>query len=354
MDKVTATVQGKIYDGWTDVTISRALKACAGEIKLSLTSTWHDIATLPSLMGLAIKINIGDERIATGYISEFIPSYDSDEIRFELICFDKTIDLVECAVEHDSGQWNNIKLDTLAQQLCQPFGINVVVETLVGSAFETIRLEQGETVFELLERLSRQRGVLLTSNRYGDLVITKGSDEKLDTRLELGFNILASRGRFSERSRFNKIIIKGQGQSQGWSRDDKAKNGGNAVIERDSRITRYRPHIILMEENFTVDGASRRGKWQISNAVAQGNNVEITVAGWRMGQDFTGDLWSLNKQIKVVDAIIGLNEYLLISMLSFSEGEDGRNTVLTVVPPDAMIIEPTKTPETQGVGWKTT
>ena len=353
MDKVTALINGEKYDGWTEVTISRALKACAGEIKLSLTSTWQDIGTLPALIGEQIKINIGEERIATGYVSEFVPSYDADEIRFELTCFDKTVDLVDCAVEHESGQWNNIKLDTLAKLLCKPFGINVIVQTSIGNAFETIRLEQGETVFELLERLSRQRAVLLTSNRYGNLVITKGSSEKLSEHLELGFNILASRGRFSERERFNKVIIKGQGQSQGWQSDDKAKNGGQAVVERDSRIKRYRPHIILMEENFTVDGASRRGKWQISHAVAQGNNVEITVAGWRMGKGFSGELWQLNKQIKVVDSIIGLNAYLLISMVSFTEGADGRNTVLTLVPPDAMIIEPVKHPKTQGAGWNT-
>ncbi len=353
MDKVIAIVKGERYEGWTDVTISRALKAGAGEIKLSLTSPRQSVQTLPNLMGESIHINIGDERIATGYISEFIPSYDADEIRFELVCFDKTIDLVDCAVEHESGQWNDITLDTLAKLLCSPFDINVVVETSVGEAFATIRLEQGETVFELLERLSRQRGVLLTSNAFGDLVITVGSEEKLDTRLALGFNILASRGRFSERERFNKIIIKGQGQSQGWSSDDAAENGGRAVIERDSRITRYRPHIILMEENFTVDGASRRGKWQISHAVAQGNSVEITVAGWRMHKNFTGAIWALNKQVKVVDDIMGIDEYLLISMLSFSQGEDGRNTVITLVPPDAMIIEPAESPEIATTAWKT-
>lgn len=352
MDDVIAKVDGKIYKGWTAVTISRALKASAGEIRLTLTSPWHSPQSLPLLRGKPIIIDIGNERVATGYISEFIPSYDSKEIRYELICFDKTVDLAECAVEHPSGQWKNITLTSLAELLCIPFSIDVVVDTDVGAAFQTVRLEQGETVFELLERLSRQRGVLLTSNALGNLVITSASTQRLKTTLALGVNIIAARGRFSERERFNKVIVKGAAES--WVSDDPSATGGQSVVERDDDIHRYRPLIILMEENFTVEGASRRGKWQISRALAAANSTEVTVLGWRMNADFTGELWPLNKQVKVVDPIQGLNDYLLISGISLSENEgDGRSAVLTLVPPEAMKITVTETPEATTSGWKT-
>ena len=108
-----------------------------------------------------------------------------------------------------------------------------------------------------------------------------------------------------------------------------------------------------MEENFTVEGASRRGKWQISRALAAANSSEVTVIGWRLGTDFTGALWPMNKQIKVVDAIQGLDDYLLISAISFSENkDDGRKAVLTLVPPEAMEIVATQTPEAT-TGWRT-
>lgn len=350
MDKVIAHIDTKRWEGWTEVSITRALKAVAGEIRLSITRDWKQAEVMPVQRGTPIKVDIGHDRVATGYISEFIPSYDSKEVRYELICFDKTIDLVECSVVHASGQWNNITLDALAREVCQPFGIDVVVETDVGDAFTTIRLEQGETAFELLERVARQRGVLLTSNSYGNLVITRASTEVLNTRLELGVNIRAARGRFSDRSRHSEVIVKGDGWS--GSSDNPEETGGKQVTQYDKGVARYRPHILIMEEQFTVEGASRRGAWHIANAIAKSDTSEVTVSGWRMGKDLSGELWPLNKQVPVRDNIQQLDKDLLIANVSYIDGKDGRVTVLSVVPPESMNIEPVASKGKTDVSWK--
>lgn len=351
MDNVVAHIAGKRWQGWTEVSITRALKAVAGEITLSITRDWRQAEVMPVMRGTPIKIDIGKDRVATGYISEFVPSYDGKDVRYELICHDKTIDLTECSVVHNSAQWSNITLDNLAREVCKPFGINVVVETIVAAPFATVRLEQGETAFELLERMARQRGVLLTSNAYGDLVITRASSVVLDERLELGVNIRAARGRFSDRSRFSEVIVKGNGWS--GSSDNPEETGGKQVTQYDKGVGRYRPQILLMEEPFTVEGASRRGAWQVANSIAKSNTSEITVSGWRMGKNFSGELWPLNKRILVKDEIQQLNATLLISSITYTDGGDGRVTVLSVVPPESMKIPPTakKAAKTK-VSWK--
>ena len=144
MDKVVAHISGQRWEGWTEVSITRALKAVAGEIRLSITRDWKQANVMPVTRGTPVKVDIGPDRIATGYINEFIPSYDGKEVRYELVCYDKTIDLVECSVVHHSGQWNNITLDALAREVCKPFGIDVVVETPVGAPFTTVRLSKAK------------------------------------------------------------------------------------------------------------------------------------------------------------------------------------------------------------------
>lgn len=351
MDKVVAYIGSEKWQGWTGVVITRALKAVAGEIRLSITRNWKQAKVISIERGLPIKIEIGGERVATGYITERVPSYDSKLVRYELICHDKTIDLVECSVVHASGQWNNITLDAIAKEVCQPFGIDVVVEVDVGEAFATVRLEQGETAFELIERLARQRGVLLTSNAYGNLVITQASTEVLDVSLELGVNIRAARGRFSDRDRHSEVIVKGDGMSM--SSDNPAETGGKQVTQYDEAVSRYRPRIVIMEEPFTVEGASRRGAWQIANGVAKSNTSEITVTGWRMGKDFSGALWPLNKRIRVKDDFQQLDDILLISSISLTENEDGRVTIISVVPPESMAVEPATIDKGKvNVSWK--
>jgi prophage tail gpP-like protein len=176
---------------------------------------------------------------------------------------DKTGDLVDSSVVDKSGQWKGQKLEQLAATICKPYGIEVVNETDTGDAFGSITLEQGETGFELLDRLAKQRGVLVTSDAYGRLVITRASTLRAGVALTLGDNILAARGRFSWRERASQYIVKGSASAGGSTWDDQPVKmvGGRQTVVSDPEITRYRPKILVNEDSLTVGGASARGEW---------------------------------------------------------------------------------------------
>lgn len=55
----------------------------------------------------------------------------------------------------------------------------------------------GDTVFETLEQLARAKGVLLTTDGRGRLVICRASKKKAATVLELGKNVFEGKGKFS-------------------------------------------------------------------------------------------------------------------------------------------------------------
>lgn len=80
----------------------------------------------------------------TGYIDDFIPSYDADNVEIRVMGRDKPV-TVDCSVVHSSGKWKGVRLEQVAADVCRPFGITVITETPTGEAFASVVLEQGET-----------------------------------------------------------------------------------------------------------------------------------------------------------------------------------------------------------------
>jgi len=357
MDKVTLSAGGNIYSGWTKVSVTRSLQAMAGSFDLELTYKYqgdedrYKAFVDPIKEGQPCVIKIGDDRVVTGYVDDWIPSYDANQVIIAVSGRDKTADLVDCAIEYPSGQFVNQTLSQIATIICKPFDIDVVVQTDVGAPFQRVQIEQGETPHELLTRLARQRGVLLTTDGHGNLVITRASKERAGYSLILGLNILAARGRLSWRDRFSKFTVKASGAAFGsWDSNSPSSVGGFKATITDDEITRYRPMIIINDEITTAEGAARRGQWERQRSIGQSNTVEYTITGWRNPN--TGKLVATNEIVPVKDEIIGIDGDMLISGFMLDEGETGRVAVLSVVRPEALDIPPQAAKKTKVDGGK--
>lgn len=353
-DELTLNVDGKIWGGWTAMTINRSLDSIAGEFDLTVTSQWSKAAPRSIKPGMPCSVTIGKERVLTGYIDDFIPSYDAQNVSLRVLGRDKTGDLVDSSVVDKSGQWSGLKLEHIAVAICKPYTIQVITETDTGDAFSAVTLEQGETGFELLDRLAKQRGVLMTSDALGRLVITRASTQRATVSLALGQNILAARGRFSWRERASQYIIKGSVAAGGSTWDDQPVKvvGGRQTVITDADITRYRPKILVNEDNLTVGGSSARGEWYKAHALGEANSTEITVTGWRENGD-AGPLWQTNRLVSITDVIQQLDVSWLIKTVSFSHDDNGRITVLTLVPPESLDMPAEKAKGKKGKAKKT-
>lgn len=343
MDDVILRADGVEYRGWTKVQVTRSLEAMAGSFTLELTFNWqgkpdqYRAFMAPIKQGKPCTIDIGNDRVITGYVDDWVPSYDDKQVIISVTGRDKTSDLIDCSIVYPSGQFVNQTLTQIANTVCKPFGIDVVVNVDdITEPFKRIQIEQGETPHELLTRLARQRGVLLTNDALGRLVITRSTKESAGVSLILGQNILAARGRFSWRNRFSQFIVKASGAGFGdWGDDNNAVGGLKAEIT-DDEVMRYRPIIIVNEEITTAEGASRRGQWERQRSIGRSNSAEYTVTGWRIPE--TGKVWGINTLVPVRDEILDLNEDMLINTLMFSEDDGGRIAVIGVVHPDALDI----------------
>ncbi|HGY4246166.1 TPA: phage baseplate assembly protein, partial [Citrobacter freundii] len=209
MEMVVLEVDGQQWDGWTEMSITSSLEAVAGEFDLTVTTQWSEASPRVIKQGMPCIVRLGKDTVLTGYIDDFIPSYDAENMSIRVMGRDKTGDLVDSSVVHKSGQWKGVRLELLATEICKPYGISVISETDTGETFGSVVLEQGETAFDLLDRLAKQRGVLLTADGLGNLIITRASTKRAGVPLIFGTNILAARGRFSWRERNSQYIVKG-------------------------------------------------------------------------------------------------------------------------------------------------
>ncbi|EGU31084.1 phage baseplate assembly protein [Vibrio scophthalmi] len=352
MAEVYLLVNGVRYNGWTEVSVSRSLINLAGEFDLSLTRTWSEAAPMTINPGMPCVVMIDHTTVISGHIDDFIPTYSSKEVKIQITGRDKTGDLVDCAAVYKGSQWTNVTFTQIARDLCAPFGINVIDSVsqqtiapyLLDAAidervlFASWRIEQGETVEDNLRRAARQKSALITSNAQGNLLITAPSQKVLSTKLTLGGNILAAAGRFSWRNRHDTYMIKGAGYTGGDMDDSpSADNIGRAMLIRDPEVNRHRPKIVLSEDAFTAEGATLRGQWQKTRDVGSSTQTQITVAGWyHDGQE----LWRENVLVKIEDEYQNLNATWLIVAVRFVAGDNGQLTQLTLMPSDALSIEP--------------
>ncbi|MGU5714783.1 phage baseplate assembly protein [Aeromonas taiwanensis] len=342
-EPITLRVDGQIYGGWQKVRITRSLRDIAGDFELSLTRKWDNPSEMVIKPLSACTVHIGNDLVLTGYVDDFIPSYDAREVSWVVSGRSKTSDLVDCSAIYKTGQWTNVTLDRVARDICAPFGIDVVVECDLGDAFSRVAIEQGETCFELLDRLAKLRGILLTTNEKGELVLTQASETPMGASLILGENILAARGNFSMRDRASEWIVKGSSYAGGATWDNTAPStiGGQKAVVTDPAVTRYRPRIIIAEDVTTVAGASKRGQWQKQRSIGEGTQTEITVAGWRTQgmEGSTGPLWRINRMCPIKDEIQGLDEsWLIVTVTLMEDDKNGREAIINLTPREAMLI----------------
>lgn len=329
-------VDGVYYGGWKSVRVTRSIEQLAGTFDLEITERWPgQPAASPIRPGQKCQLFLDGEAVVTGYVDTVMIDYDATRHSIRVTGRDKTGDLVDCSVIYKSGQWHNVGLDQLARDLTQPYAIQVIVEADVGSAFSSFSVQEGESVFECLERAARMKALLLTSNPEGDLVITRAGNHRLDAGLVEGGNIKAARGEFSWKDRFSRYTIKGQGR---LGADGDSEHAAPAALVEDEIITRYRPLIVLAESHGQNASLRDRAEWERNVRRGRSARGSITVQGWSRPD---GALWQPNTLVPVTSPLLwlGMNgvpaEMLVVGCTWTLDDSGGTLTELAIARPES-------------------
>lgn len=336
-DVVVLKVGGRRFDAWTSVSVSKGIRDVAGAFSLEYAERTSEAGELRKIRrGESCQVLVGDEVVVTGWIDVSAPSFDARSRTLSVEGRDKACDLVDCSAMNTPGVWKNRTLSQIANDLVSPFGLSIEVRADVGAAFKSFALQQGESVWEAIERLARFRGMLAISTTVGGVAFIKPGQRKAGFTLRQGETILAASASDDGRDRFSKYVVKGQ--SAGDDDVNGATASGPKAEANDAGVTRYRPLLVVGEEQATLSSLRDRAGWEASTRAAAGSPVDLTVQGWR---DPSGEIWQANQLVPVVAPWLDLDGEVLIADVTFSLTPDnGRITVLSCAPPDAYRPEP--------------
>lgn len=345
--RVTLTVGATDWAGWTDIEITRSLKAGAGAFNLELTERWGaGDEPRPLSPGLVCTVAIDGETVVSGYIDDVRPSYDAEQHSVRVSGRDRSGDLADCSAP--GGEWHNLALPQIVGALAAPFGIRVGVEAEVGPAFPRFRVTEGETVWSAIVRACRARGVMAVADGAGNLVLTRargaGTASVAVVRGGAEGTILAADATYSWRDRFSQYIVKAQQGGLAGTPDGRA----SVIAEiRDPGVNRYRPRIIVASDPHHEASARLHAQWECNTAAGSSRLVNVRVAGWR---DQAGKLWEPNRTVRVRCPWLALDHDLLLSGVHLSLSEQGGTTAdLELTDPAAFEVEPL--PEEDTLGW---
>ncbi|MDJ8697560.1 contractile injection system protein, VgrG/Pvc8 family [Salmonella enterica] len=340
MNNVELKVDGKIFSGWTSVTVNRSIETMAGYFDLGVNvQTSTDLSSLAP--GKPFTLSIDGQTVITGYTDGRRRQMGADSMKITIAGRDKTADLIDCAAIYKGGQWKKRTLEQIARDLCQPYGVAVrweLTDAESAAPFTSFTLDHSETVYEALGRAARARGVLITSNAVGDLVFTR-ADESHSDRLVLGENLLSVDFDEDYRDRFSEYTVKGHGRSNGKVGDtvDARTIASQKGTATDSAITRYRPMIILADSKIDAQSATARALREQRRRLAKSVTFEAQLDGWTRSN---GQIWMPNilAEIDASKFAIQTGPLLVSKVVLTLDDREGVKTTLTLAPRDGFLV----------------
>ncbi len=330
--EIALVLDGQAYLGWTEIAIDRGIDTLVGSFDLALTAKERTgIEDWPLRSGKACEIRLGGQTLISGWIDRVERSLDAGDRNVRVTGRDKAADLVDCSAANVPGSWRNLKLDAIAQEIAAPFGVELEIVGDTGKALTRFALQQGETAWAALERMARYRGLILFSLGDGRVRIGNPDSGARSGRLAEGANLKSIESFIDVSERFSAYIVKGQA-----SGDD--RRHGKAVAQvsggaKDDAITRYRPLIVVGEEQSDGANLKQRAQWEKTTRKGRGAGVRAVVPGWFADG---GVVWQPGARAECISrsAAVG-GEWLIERVLLSRSNDQGTTCELTLVPPDA-------------------
>lgn len=339
MSEVRLTVNRIEYGGWKSMRLVRGIEQIAGTFELGVSELWPD-QKMPREIAPNDECTVTvDGTVAiTGYVDDVKVGYSGKQHEVTIAGRDASGDLVDCSAVYRAGKWTGRKMESIASDLCAPFKVAVKAEVDTGGAVADWNIQEGETVFECLERLARLRGALLVSDGRGGIVITRsGKGGRVGVSLERGENILEGAVELSFRDRFSAYTAKGQvaGNDATWGNATRLK-----ATASDAMVRRHRPLVVIAEDQ--ADGATlkRRALWEANVRAGKSAQLTIKVQGWSYQDGGARRLWQPNTLVHLRDPWLRCDADLLIKQVTFTLDDGGSIAELALTLPQAFDLIP--------------
>ncbi|MBW6402028.1 hypothetical protein KPL78_29550 [Roseomonas sp. HJA6] len=371
--RVVLTLADRQFDLWTAVHIERDIGNLAAGATLEFydqararaafpaspyqPETWRRIAC-----GQRGKITIDGEEVLRGWVARFQFRLTGKDMACSISFLDDAAHLVHCAAAPlGPVEYRNLTVLQFAQRICEPYGLTVRADVDVGAPFPVIGIDVSDTALAAIEKLARQRELIVTSDGVGSVVLTRGGNTPAAAPLRLGEALVELDHSDDWQGRFSDYYVKGQTRASGRpARLDGTANpltgspatpGAAAASRtvdraavvmtghaRDEEITLHRPTVRAAKSQSGTDTVQAQADWLARVARGKGQEHQALVLDWRAGDQ--RELWRPNSLVLIDDPFGGILEERLIGALTYSYSDQGATTRLRVVRKGAYDLDP--------------
>lgn len=335
MDEVILKVNGMNYSGWLSIEIKKSIRALAGMFSLKVTDSWSNKKKPWFIVpGDYCELFIGSELMISGFIDDLDYSVNASGREVMVTGRDKTGDLVDCSIETKQPQFDNISLNNLLAKLCKPFGITVTNLTKTNPIVNQFKMNQGNSVHDVIDELSKKYGFIACSTPDGNLIIPAIGESFAKDYIEEGVNLFEGSVKFDHKERFSKYILKGQAIGSDDASGEQAYS--ISAVTTDPDVKRYRPKVIVESDAAYETNLMRRSQWEMNLRASKSTAGSVTMKGWRQSD---GSLWKENTMINYKSSYLGMESQFLVGDITYSLNDQGRKVTMDFLRKEVFLAE---------------
>ena len=337
---------GQIVVGWTSVSVNRGVERFPASFEVRGT------AKLPSEMKRVLPLNtpcqisIGGHVVLTGYVERITSTETDGQHAVTWAGRGRCCDLADCAALLDNQTRLLTNLTALAKALVKPFAGPIQVITPNGDGYSRpypqVTINLGESPYDIIERVARYEGLLVYENADGNLVLARAGTVQHSSGFIEGQNVQGAEYAASTDGRYS-IYIPLLMSIDTLSRNNAApQDSGNAAGKPayDPLITRYRPRIIVSEQNIGDDFlAAQRAQWEATRRLGEAFRVTITTDSWL---DSAGTPWTPNQLVSVYlpSLLLDAENFVIVDVHFHRAEGGGTSAVLRLMLPGGLTVQP--------------
>lgn len=329
---------GQEISGWLDVRITRGIERCPSDFSVEVTEKYPtSVDALQIKAGQGVQVKIGSDLVLTGYVDVVRPRLDAGSHSVTVLGRSKCQDLVDCSAEWPGGQISGDSMLAIAQKLAAPYGITVRALTEPGDPIPVYQLNQGETVWEIIEKLCRYRQLLAYDDTGGNLVLSAVGTEQAASGFREGVNVERAEVALSAHQRYQTYISYAISLE---SLNDLGDVDYTNATATDDGVKRHRVRKVVCPVSGPLGTAFAEDRiiWEASRRAGRSYAVSLETDSWR---DASGALYTPNTLVRIELPSLKLPDVTwTISEVTYHKGTDGTRCELLIMPPQAFIPEP--------------
>jgi prophage tail gpP-like protein len=350
MSKIYLEVNGIKYEGFTEISINSSLEnfcssfsfATTLKEKLSFFGDKTGKFTNDIKLQNKVRIYIDDIKILTGYIEALDLDYDSQSHNIVYSGRDIGGDMVDSSIIQATYKQRNFAM--LSQIVLAKNGFtDVKVINKAGLLFlestEVIKTEEGEKIFDFLDRYAKKLQVFIKINRDGDLEIAREDDTVVKNMLinnrTKDNNILSAKLQLTTKDRFNLVNVYSQANNKTHTSTGISQKG----TAKDSVIRYTRRISLSMNTASQSKTLNALAQWNVNVRRAKGSRYICKVVDFyseRIENILVFELgynkiWQPNTLVDIVDEVAQIEGTFLIQGVEFTQSTNGSFTTLDIV-----------------------